>query len=204
MHSAVLLYNYYHRKQNPQLKFLDLESFCKLAVVLKPALLAHMKHFQKSHDFKLEDLGALPIVERMIMNACNLSDILDASRDAPSTEGWPIAKVSVLLINAQREKCFLKFSSITQGIWSAIEIDVDASRHNSGNPMTGKQTYKRKRISRNSLQDNSGTDEAILLQLAFSAVKKEAGMSISVYTALIPRDCWMLKLLITNSTVKHQ
>ncbi|CAI8606076.1 unnamed protein product [Vicia faba] len=47
VHSAVLRYNYYHKKQHPELAFVAFEEFCKLAVDLSPTLLAYLKFTQK-------------------------------------------------------------------------------------------------------------------------------------------------------------
>ncbi|GAY62082.1 hypothetical protein CUMW_215040 [Citrus unshiu] len=116
VHAVVLLYNYYHIKQHRQLKFEGFESFSKLAVVLKPTLLAHMKLLQRSNDSELDDPDKqLSVTEKKIMDACDISNSLDASKDIPSTEGWSISKVAVLLIDSRKENCFLKHSSMTEG-----------------------------------------------------------------------------------------
>ncbi|URE03400.1 hypothetical protein MUK42_07877 [Musa troglodytarum] len=47
MHSVVLRYNYYHRKQFPELKFLAFEPFCKMASIANPSLLISLLIRQK-------------------------------------------------------------------------------------------------------------------------------------------------------------
>ncbi|RVW76827.1 hypothetical protein CK203_043060 [Vitis vinifera] len=174
VHAVVLLYNYYHRKQHQQLEFLGFEPFCKLAVVLKPSLLSHMKLMQILKTGELDDLeNHLSATEKMVMDACDISTSLNASKDVPNTEGWPISKVTVFLVDSRKENCVLLFSSVTQGVWSVIEKDVDATNHS----LEGvKQIYRKKRTTKKSTRDETGSDEASLQQLAFSAVKKAAGM----------------------------
>ncbi|CBI36653.3 uncharacterized protein LOC104879453 isoform X2 [Vitis vinifera] len=175
VHAVVLLYNYYHRKQHQQLEFLGFEPFCKLAVVLKPSLLSHMKLMQILKTGELDDLeNHLSATEKMVMDACDISTSLNASKDVPNTEGWPISKVTVFLVDSRKENCVLLFSSVTQGVWSVIEKDVDATNHS----LEGvKQIYRKKRTTKKSTRDETGSDEASLQQLAFSAVKKAAGIS---------------------------
>lgn len=167
----VLLYNYYHIKQHRQLKFEGFESFSKLAVVLKPTLLAHMKLLQRSNDSELDDPDKqLSVTEKKIMDACDISNSLDASKDIPSTEGWPISKVAVLLIDSRKENCFLKHSSMTEGVFSLIEKDLDVSSCISEVMSEGKQKRKKIKVTRKFFED--AVDEDTLQQVAFSAVKE--------------------------------
>ncbi|KAJ7980708.1 Aleurone layer morphogenesis protein [Quillaja saponaria] len=175
--SVVLLYNCYHRKQNPNLEFLDFDAFCKLAVVLKPTLLAHMKHMQKSDTAVLDDVEKqLSLTEKKVMDACDICRSLDASRDVPNIEGWHVSKVAVLLIDAKKENCLLLFSSITQGVWSVIEKGVDISNQSSGVTSGARYTYKKKRSIKNHSKDELSTDEAVFLQVGYSAIKEAAGI----------------------------
>uniref|UniRef100_A0A6N2NBX5 DRBM domain-containing protein n=1 Tax=Salix viminalis TaxID=40686 RepID=A0A6N2NBX5_SALVM len=130
LYAVVLLYN--HRKQHPQLEFLCFENFCKIAVVVKPALLAHIRLLQRSNDTKSQ---TFPLLEERIMEACSISMSLDASEDDLNIEGWPISRVAVLLIDSKKENCFLQFGSITEGVWSVIEKDVDVSNDSSEEAM---------------------------------------------------------------------
>lgn len=171
VHAVVLLYNYYHIKQHRQLKFEGFESFSKLAVVLKPTLLAHMKLLHGSNDSELDDPDKqLSVTEKKIMDACDISNSLDASKDIPSTEGWPISKVAVLLVDSRKENCFLKHSSITEGVFSLIEKDLDVSSCISEVMSEGKQKRKKIKVTRKCFED--AVDEDTLQQVAFSAVKE--------------------------------
>ncbi|KAH9783646.1 hypothetical protein KPL71_009402 [Citrus sinensis] len=188
VHAVVLLYNYYHIKQHRQLKFEGFESFSKLAVVLKPTLLAHMKLLQRSNDSELDDPDKqLSVTEKKIMDACDISNSLDASKDIPSTEGWPISKVAVLLIDSRKENCFLKHSSMTEGFFSLIEKDLDVSSCISEVMSEGKQKRKKIKVTRNFFED--AVDEDTLQQVAFSAVKEAAdGKGINQNELIIIRS----------------
>ncbi|KAI3889559.1 hypothetical protein MKW92_038713 [Papaver armeniacum] len=147
MHAVVLLYNYYHRKQFPQLEFLDFESFCKVSVKATPGLLEHMKFMQrcKSLSNGPEDL------------------FLDASKDAPCTEGWPVSKVAVFLMDSMRN-CFLVYGSTTQGVWSLIEEANDCFKN------------KKKKIRKWPLGGDINADEVSYRRIAFSIVKEATGI----------------------------
>lgn len=177
----MLLYNYYLRKRHPQLEVLSFEPFCKLLVILKPTLLAHMKLMQSSDDTELDDLDKqLSVTEKVIMEACDVSASLDASKDVPDIERWPISKVAVLLSDFKKEKCFLLFNSITQGVWSVIERDVDTSKLTSEGTEVAKEVNKKTRIVRKRPKDESSVNESGLLQLAHLAVKEATGMLSSI------------------------
>ncbi|XP_010268281.1 PREDICTED: uncharacterized protein LOC104605278 isoform X2 [Nelumbo nucifera] len=170
MHAVVLLYNYYHRKQFPQLEFLDFASFCKVAVNAKPNLLAHMKFMQGGNADTANLDEHLSITEKAIMDACNICLWLDASKDVPSIEGWPITEVSVLLIDSAKKNCSLMFSSKTQGTWSLIEKEYDNTNPKSEGMLGGKSTNKHKTVTK-------GFDEASFQQVAFLAVKEITGIN---------------------------
>ncbi|XP_028808434.1 uncharacterized protein LOC114763001 [Neltuma alba] len=177
VHSVVLLYNYYYRRQHPELKFLPFDEFCKLAVVLKPTLLAYMNFMQQCGETELNDVEKqLSVVEKMIMDACDICMCLDAAKTVPNIEGWPIAKVTVLLIDCKKEKCFLLYNSITKGVWSVIEKDVDFSSQSYEDTKGAKYTLKKKRVIRKNTKDKLNVDEAGLLQIGYSAVKEAVGI----------------------------
>ncbi|XP_022887953.1 uncharacterized protein LOC111403618 [Olea europaea var. sylvestris] len=172
MHAVVLLYNYYHRKQQPKTEFLDFLAFCKLSVVLRHTMIAFMNQGESS-DLKYE----LSVTEKAIRDACNISMALDASKDVPNMEGWPISKVAVLLIDSKKENCLLQFGSVTQGVWSLIEKEIGESNINSEISAKGKVGNKRKRNSRTT--DEKNDDDNGFLQLAFDAVKEVTGINSS-------------------------
>ena len=201
MRSAVLLYNYYHRKQHPELAYLPFNEFCKLAVVLRPPLLAYMQFMQNLNEEELTDVEKqLSLTEKMIMEACDVCKCLDASKDAPNIEGWPITKVSMLLIDSKKENCFLLFSSITSGVWSVIEKGLDTSSqsslvekglntssqsslvekglstsYQSSEVTSGSKQYKKRRVIKKSAQKELKVDEDVFLQVGYSAVKEATG-----------------------------
>ncbi|CAK8575829.1 unnamed protein product [Lathyrus sativus] len=176
--SAVLLYNYYHRKQHPELEYLPFNEFCKLIVVLRPPLLAYMQFMQNFNEVELIDVEKqLSLTEKVIMDACDVSKCLDASKNAPNKEGWPISEVSILLIDGKKENCFLLFGSITKGVWSVVEKSIDASSQSSEVTPEMNNTYKRKRIVKKSKKEDLKVDEDGLLQIGYSAVKEATGIN---------------------------
>ncbi|KAI4324301.1 hypothetical protein L6164_023853 [Bauhinia variegata] len=178
MHSVVLLYNYYHRKQRPDLEFLTLEEFCKLATIQRPRLIAHMKFMQKCEDTELSDVEEqLSLTEKNVLDACNICTSLDGSKSVPNIEGWPISKVAVLLIDNMNENCFLLFNSITSGVWAVVEKVLDISNQSSEVTTGTKYTYKKKRVTRKLSRDEVNADESSFLQVGYSAIKEAAGIN---------------------------
>ncbi|GER37913.1 T21E18.2 protein [Striga asiatica] len=161
MHAVVLLYNYYHRKQKPELEYLDYVSFCKLAMSLWPSLAAFMNITSQSESVTENELS---LTEKLVKDACNISLNLDASKDVPLIEKWPIAKVGVLLIDPNKENCLLWFGSVTEGVWSLIEKDIDEL--SQGILAEEKVGTKRKFVSR----------KANMQQIAFDAVKEKSAL----------------------------
>ncbi|XP_059632887.1 uncharacterized protein LOC132275422 isoform X2 [Cornus florida] len=197
VHAVVLLYNYYQRRKHAEVEFLNFESFCKLAVTLRPSLMSHMKILNRSDYTELNDLeNQFSLTEKAIMDACDLSLVLNASKDVPSTEGWPISKVAVLLIDSRKENCVLVFSSITHGVWSVIEKDLDVSNASSEDAVEGKNINKRKRIARKPLRDEANAGEAGFQQLAYSAVKEAMGINQT--------DLMVLESHVVYSTSKEK
>ncbi|KAL2592098.1 hypothetical protein AAZV13_12G048200 [Glycine max] len=178
--SSLVTDNYYHRKQHPELAYLPFNEFCKLAVVLRPPLLAYMQFMQNLNEEELTDVEKqLSLTEKMIMEACDVCKCLDASKDAPNIEGWPITKVSMLLIDSKKENCFLLFSSITSGVWSVIEKGLDTSSQSSlvEKVTSGSKQYKKRRVIKKSAQKELKVDEDVFLQVGYSAVKEATGIN---------------------------
>ncbi|CAH9101333.1 unnamed protein product [Cuscuta europaea] len=179
MHAVVLLYNYYHRKQYQESEFLDFTSFCKLAIVLKPNLMAYMKLMHQA-DYSMMDNfeNKLSQTEKAILCACNISTSLDVSKSVPVTDEWPVSKVAVFLVNSRRENCMLLESDITHGVISILEKDLEVSSIHVHNTLESeckdKQTGAAELIL-NDFKKNDDNDQ--LLDLAFSAVKNVAGIS---------------------------
>lgn len=138
-----------------------------------------MKFMQSPNDTKLDDLEKqLSVTEKAIVDACSISVSLDALKDVPNTEGWPISKVTVLLVDSKKENCFLLFNSITQGVWSVIEKDLDVSVHSPEDKAVEKHVHKNKRVIGKPSRRESTTDEPTLRKLAYSAVSEATGMQI--------------------------
>ncbi|MED6145680.1 hypothetical protein PIB30_027680 [Stylosanthes scabra] len=185
VHSVVLLYNYYHRKHHPELAYLPFNEFCKLMVVMRPGLLAYMQFMQKLNEAELTDVEKqLSLPEKVIMNACDVCKCLNPSKIAPTIDGWPISKVAVLLLDCEKENCLLLFGSITNGIWSLVEKDLDTSNRSSEVTSATKYTYKNKRVIRKPSKDELNLVEAQYLEAGYSAVKEAIGINKTDITLL--------------------
>lgn len=185
MHAVVLLYNYYHKKQYPGLEFLEFESFCKMAVALKPSLLPYLRLMQKAENIK-EDGGdkEVSLTEKAIMHACDVCKNLDASQHKPVIDGWPVARVAIFLVDDKKENCYLFHSSITQGVWSAIEKDVNAPNQSSDAVIQSRSGDKKKRVVKRAPKENQILNETSLQQLAYTSVKEACGMLINILILL--------------------
>ncbi|XP_010475317.1 PREDICTED: uncharacterized protein LOC104754750 [Camelina sativa] len=146
VHAVVLLFNYYHRRDNPHLECLSFESFSSLATDMRPALLLHLKEDSSGRD---GDLDHTVLLEKVIKDACSLSMSLDASSDLLVLNKFPIRTVAVLLVDSEKKNCYLKHSSITQGVWSLLE-----------NPIIADQKQ-----------------EVVFQKVAFAAVKEATGVN---------------------------
>ncbi|GFP95124.1 hypothetical protein PHJA_001656800 [Phtheirospermum japonicum] len=176
MHAVVLLYNYHHRKQKPELKFLDFVSFCKLAVTLKPSLVSFMKlaNEREPKNSDIVDDHHLSITEKAVKGACDIALALDASRDFPEIESWPISKVVVLLIDSKKENCMVRLGNVTKGVWSLIEKEVNEPKITPELLLGEKIGDKRKRSSFKAITYNKD-----FLNLAYDAVKDVTGIGSS-------------------------
>ncbi|CAO2821671.1 unnamed protein product [Amaranthus hypochondriacus] len=167
VHAVVLLYNYYHRKQHPELAFLDFQSFCKLSMGLKPNLQLYFRRMQMTDNAELDETDEdLSLTEKAIMNACDTSISLDASIDNPVIVGWPVTRVAVFLVDSRKENCYLCHSAITQGVLSLIEKEVDDLG----------PANKKIRVIKKSLNENQSADGSCIQQLAYEAVKETCGI----------------------------
>ncbi|KAI3832063.1 hypothetical protein MKX03_008942 [Papaver bracteatum] len=175
MHAVVLLYNYYHRKQFPQLEFLDFESFCKVSVKATPGVLEHMKFMQRGKSLSNEPEDLLSPTEKAIQDACKISLSLDASKDAPCTEGWPVSKVAVFLMDSMRN-CFLVYGSTTQGVWSLIEEANDCFSNKLEDKSEKQKGNKKKKIRQWPLGGDINADEVSYRRIAFTIVKEATGI----------------------------
>lgn len=160
MHAVVLLYNYHHRKQKPELVFLEFVDFCKLAIVIRPPLIAFMKLMKGCTLQELNEIeDLLSVTEKAIKDACDIARGLDASRDVPNMEGWPISKVAVVLIDSKKENCMF------------LEKELNESSITAKMSMGNEVGNKRKR---DDLKLSTCNTE--FLQLGYDAVKDVTGM----------------------------
>ncbi|WOK96481.1 hypothetical protein Cni_G05188 [Canna indica] len=184
MHAVVILFNYYHRKQFPQLDFLDFKSFCKEAIINKPSLLSYMNFMHKDLTHPQDPDKDLSIMEKHIINACDISSTLDATKNAPDMEGWPVSQIAVFLVDADLNKCYLEFGSITQGSWSLLEKKLDKSITSSVNDKKMKKHASMTRRFSCEYSDGSVEMKDPLQQLAFYVVVQKTGISHSNFSVL--------------------
>lgn len=174
LHAVVLLYNYYQRKEDSQAQYLDFESFCKLAMTLKPALMSYMKFMNQSDLTSSKDMNNdLSVAEKAIQDACNISCALDASKDVPAINKWLISKVSVLLLDSKKETCFLNYCSVTEGVWSLIEKCLELPTAE----IEGTVERRKRQTSMRPVTVDQKDDDSGFQQLAFLAVKDATGIS---------------------------
>ncbi|XP_073266624.1 uncharacterized protein [Populus alba] len=155
--------------------------------------MAHIRLLQRSNDTESQPF---PLMEESIMEACSISMSLDASEDDLNIDGWPISKVAVFLVDSRKENCFLQFGSITEGVWSVIEKDVDVSSNSLEGTMDSDHVNKKKRIIKKPLKGKSSSNEDRFQQFAFSAVKEATGIDQS--------DLVVLESHVTYSTSKEK
>ncbi|KAL8499717.1 hypothetical protein ACS0TY_019621 [Phlomoides rotata] len=174
MHAVVLLYNYYHMKQTQGLEFLSFRTFCRVAESLRPSMSLFMKFSKDNAPVDLSNTdNQLSVTEKAITDACRIAASLDASKDVPVTEGCPILKVAVLLIDSKKENCYLKFGAVTDGVWSLVEKEINES--NISLDILAEQKGRKKRRTDNG---TSNCDDKFL-QLAYEAVKDVTSISSS-------------------------
>ncbi|CAN6448843.1 unnamed protein product [Victoria cruziana] len=176
MHAVVLLYNYFHRKQFPEVKFLDYQPFIKISVIAKKMLLSFVNCGQG---------GRQTITEKMMMEAFDICKGFNDLTSPPRKDSWPVLKVSVLLVDTTKQNFLLQFGSVIHGVWSMIEKDITTpATHASGPNNLGKQTTPAKKIFRGTQQAKQAScpitlDEEALLQVAYSSVHEKTGLDPS-------------------------
>lgn len=90
----------------------------------------------------------------------------------------------------------MQFGSITEGVWSVIEKDVDVSNNSLEGTMDSDHVNKKKRIIKKPLKGKSSSNEGRFQQFAFSAVKEATGIDQS--------DLVVLESHVTYSTSKEK
>ncbi|URE32988.1 hypothetical protein MUK42_34258, partial [Musa troglodytarum] len=78
-------------------------NFHGLTTIAKPILLTYMNAMHKNAE-ELQDLDQqLSVMEKKIMDACNISKTLDALKNVPNMDGWLVSRVAVFLVDASKE-----------------------------------------------------------------------------------------------------
>jgi hypothetical protein len=135
-----------------------------------------MKFTQKPNETDLVDMEQqLSLTEKAITGSCDICTHLDASKSVPNIEGWPVSKVAVLLVNSKKENCFLLFCSITDGVWSVIEKDVDSCNQISEVTNGMDHAYKKRRVIKKPTENGLNVDDDEFVQVGYSAVKEATG-----------------------------
>jgi hypothetical protein len=157
VHATVLLYNYYHRKQFPQLQFASPDWFSMSAslTVSNKNLLMYLNRV---------GAGVPSVTDKAIIDACDIAEALDPTKDSPDMMMWPISKVAVLLINQTKKVCLLEHGSQTKGVWSMLEKDIETTLGGSLN----RQGSNNKHIPLPS-------EPYMLQQIAYSEVELKTG-----------------------------
>jgi hypothetical protein len=122
--ATVLLYNYYHRKQFPQLEFATPDRFC-LSASLNVRSKNLLMYLNQAQNRLGNGAGAgISVTDKAIIDACDIAKALDPTKDSPEMIMWPISKVAVLLLNRTKKVCLLEHGSETKGVWSMFEKDI--------------------------------------------------------------------------------
>ncbi|XP_034582179.1 uncharacterized protein [Setaria viridis] len=168
MHATVLLYNYYHRKQFPQLEFADPERFCMTAsLTAGDALLVYLNQV---HDQRGNGAGAgLSVTDKAVVDACDIAEALDATKDSPEMTMWPISKVAVLLLDRAKKMCLLEHGSETKGVFSLLEKDIKSALGGSRSSDLSVQESTNKSVALPS-------EPYVLQQIAYSEVELKTGI----------------------------
>ncbi|CAN1247903.1 hypothetical protein LINPERPRIM_LOCUS6544 [Linum perenne] len=178
IHAVALLYNYYHRRQHQELKFVNFESLCKLVVILKPSVLSYMKLTQGSNDTQLVNQEKqLSLTEKKIVDACNIALSLDASKVTPTVHESAVSKVAVLLVDSVKQNALLQFGSVTEGVWSVIEKEVEVCNLTEEKSSNSMDSGKRRRVLKGPSKREGSITEDVLKKTATLAVNEATGIS---------------------------
>ncbi|KAM3258891.1 hypothetical protein ACQJBY_050576 [Aegilops geniculata] len=174
IHTAIILYNYYHRKMSPQLAFADPEQFFECASLsVGEDLLAYLRMVHE-HENNSGKHAKLSITHKVALQACEIAEQLDASKHSPEMALWPISKVAVLLLDPTKKKCLVDYSANTKGIWSIIEKELDGAAVNSHstNQPAGQESTAKGIVG-------ASHSPFMLQRQAYSEVERRTGMKVS-------------------------
>nr|TKW34032.1 hypothetical protein SEVIR_2G278700v2 [Setaria viridis] len=169
MHATVLLYNYYHRKQFPQLEFADPERFCMTAsLTAGDALLVYLNQVHDHHGNGAGD--GLSVTDKAVIDACDIAEALDATKDSPEMTMWPISKVAVLLLDRTKKMCLLEHGSETKGVFSLLEKDIKSALGGSrSSDLSVKESTSKSVVL--------PSEPLVLQQIAYSEVELKTGIN---------------------------
>uniref|UniRef100_K4A1F3 Uncharacterized protein n=1 Tax=Setaria italica TaxID=4555 RepID=K4A1F3_SETIT len=169
MHATVLLYNYYHRKQFPQLEFADPERFCMTAsLTAGDALLVYLNQVHDHHGNGAGD--GLSVTDKAVIEACDIAEALDATKDSPEMTMWPISKVAVLLLDRTKKMCLLEHGSETKGVFSLLEKDIKSALGGSrSSDLSVKESTSKSVVL--------PSEPLVLQQIAYSEVELKTGIN---------------------------
>jgi hypothetical protein len=168
MHATVLLYNYYHRKQFPQLEFADPVRFCMTAsLAAGDALLVYLNQVHDDRGNGAE--GGLSVTDKAVIDACDIAEALDATKNSPEMTMWPINKVAVLLLDRAKNMCLLEHGSQTKGVFSLLEKDTKSALGTSPSSDLSVQESTNKSVALPS-------EPYALQQIAYSEVELKTGL----------------------------
>jgi hypothetical protein len=188
VHATVLLYNYFHRKQFPQLDFADAKRFAVSASLAAGELL--LVYLNQVHDRGASgDEAGLSVTDKAIVDACGIAEALDATRDAPETITWPISKVAVLLIDKTWKRCLIEHGAVTQGVWSIPEKDVttaSGSTDLSSSEALPSEPFMLQQTAYSLVESKTGT--VILLPFCIQVAVAQC------LSFVLIESCWVLKL----------
>lgn len=133
-----------------------------------------MKGMHQS-DYKSSDVpeDQLSLVEKAIMDACKICLALnDGPEDMPIKEKWPISRIVVMLVDPSNENCLYIFGSVTRGVWSFLEQNVENCKISLGGTAARKKT---RRISKKDPGEEQIATETGYDHLAVSTIKNFTG-----------------------------
>lgn len=168
VHATVLLYNYYHRKQYPQLEFANPERFSMTACLTAGNTL--LMYLDQAYDRRGNGAGGvLTVTRKAVIDACDIAEALDPTKDSPETTMWPISKVAVLLLDRAKKMCLLEHGSETKGVWSTLEKDIKTALGGSQSSDLSVQESSNKSVELPS-------QPYVLQQIAYSEVELKTGL----------------------------
>ncbi|KAM0931109.1 hypothetical protein ACQ4PT_000588 [Festuca glaucescens] len=171
VHTAIILYNYYHRKRCPVLAFADAKRFFMCASLSVGEDLLPYSSIVHERENNFGKHGSLSVTDREAIQACEIAVELGACEGYPDVRMWPVAKVAVLLLDPTKKKCLIEYGTHTKGVWSIVEKEYDAAAgisHSTNQPAGQESTNK---------TTFGALDGPLMLQqLAISEVQRRTGM----------------------------